>query len=131
MDSKTEFEKWYWDTYSLSHAPLNFDEALQMDNEGNYNLSCVQMTYDGWQACQSLNDAKIAEQQKIIDGLQQLIGQRQPAKYRERIAELEAKLQVASDAIKHAQNNASWAEGKRNYHEQTAYYSEIHKKITE
>ena len=61
MGSRQEFEKWYWDTYSLSHAPLNFDEAMQMDNEGNYNLSCVQMTYDGWQACQALNDAKIAE----------------------------------------------------------------------
>jgi hypothetical protein len=41
----------------------------------------------------------------------------------------EARLKVAEDAIKYAQQNISWAEGKRRYHEQNKYYSEALNKI--
>jgi len=44
-------------------------------------------------------------------------------------ADLEARLKVAEDAIKYAQKNISWAEGKCRYHEQNEYYSEALKKI--
>jgi len=44
-------------------------------------------------------------------------------------ADLEERLKVAEDAIKYAQKNISWAEGKRRYHEQNEYYSEAIKRI--
>jgi hypothetical protein len=49
----------------------------------------------------------------------------------DRVAELEAKLQIAVKAINYAKNNVSWADGKRSYHEDIAYYSEALKQIGE
>jgi hypothetical protein len=60
---------------------------------------------------------------------QQFNAQKSPQSESARIAELEAKLKVAIDAIKFAQENITHAEGNREYYRQSEYYLEAFKQI--
>ena len=101
MDSKTEFEKWN------DPQPESF-----YTDKNNYDLMLV-----AWQACQELNDKRIAELEKILSfeepylitildeirsalgGTDKLMLYELAPEITKRIAELESRLKVASDAL--------------------------------
>ena len=83
-------------------------------------------------------DPKVAELEgklrfyEATDGLWEICIEqdaKQLDKQSARIAELEAKLNVARDAIKFAQETITHAEGNREYYRQSAYYLEALEKI--
>jgi len=51
MDSKAEFEKWFTGSQNIK---------LDVDKQGNYVYSQAYSAWVTWQACQALNDKRIA-----------------------------------------------------------------------
>lgn len=65
MDSRQEFEKW-----------LNsLEKPISGMQTGKLNEYRSHMCWEVWQACQALNDAKIAELEATLDRLLEKLGE--------------------------------------------------------